>query len=193
MLRNPVKLIDPDGKQVDATYTRTGATVDPMRANAQMSTQEKLYNSLHNQSINREEPLLDIALAISSFYEAKLLFSSALELNTGTTLFRAVTKDELSSIKMTGTYSLPEGIESKYFWTNEEDSKWFINGMNSIPGLEKESYTITKINIESKLLQAEDVSLGSDVNHVFYNIGKNTLSKFSKAPSLLEKSPHLAF
>ncbi len=45
----------------------------------------------------------------------------------------------------------------------------------------KESQTITKVGIKSKLLKNSDIEIGTDVfQRSFYTIGKGTLNKFPK-------------
>ena len=96
-----------------------------------------------------------------------------------TTLYRSVIIDELKDIESFGGYRLKlGGVETKYFWTNMDDASLY----SKMAGLEfDETYSITKVNIQSSLLKNPDVSGAFEFGSVkYYTIGNETLSQFPK-------------
>jgi hypothetical protein len=191
-LRNPITLVDPDGKQVDATYVKTFNYESYIPSSLKRSIIYDYQKELeHRHELQDRANYMEwsgsgnLEATYDEMFGASMVagsFSLGSALSRSTTIYRTVAFGELESITKLIKYSVIEGLESKYFWTNLKDAEWFAKVMGTS---HKEAYWITQAKVRSKLLEKSDVYLVKDVfQKPFYNVGSSTLDKFKRVPHI---------
>lgn len=94
-----------------------------------------------------------------------------------TTLYRAVTRDELQEIIATGTYTLPPHAEGKYFYPTREQAQAFVaRGWADV---------VTSATFHSELLAEAEVDTAAGEGQYLYL----PQSLFPYGPVTIEETP----